>query len=80
MLFRSPKGWGTTEFAGPVSNILQKVDVSVYSLLKCQSLLKSVTSNHICTTAKGKDACQVTHHITQYTPLDCNERLFNKNL
>lgn len=52
-------GWGTTEFAGPTSNILQKAKVSVINLSKCLNTFPNLVDSQMCTLGQGKDACQV---------------------
>ncbi|KOX72962.1 Venom serine protease 34 [Melipona quadrifasciata] len=52
-------GWGTTDFGGPPSDILQKVTVSVLTNQQCSKIYPNVTTNQICTYAKGKDSCQM---------------------
>lgn len=51
-------GWGTTEFGGGISNILQKAKVSVINLSKCRETFPNVLDNQMCTFATGRDACQ----------------------
>lgn len=57
-------GWGTVEFAGQKSNVLQKADVSVRTTRQCQSTYPDVTNRQICTFTQGKDACQVMPNLT----------------
>ncbi|KAK1131810.1 hypothetical protein K0M31_015967 [Melipona bicolor] len=52
-------GWGTTDFGGPPSDILQKVTVSVLTNQQCSKIYPNVTTNQICTYAEGKDSCQM---------------------
>jgi len=52
-------GWGITEFGGPKSDTLQKVDLNVISLKKCNDSYGDVTNDNICTYTPGKDTCQV---------------------
>lgn len=51
-------GWGTTEFGGGTSNILQKARVSVINLSQCRNTFPNVLDNQMCTFASGRDACQ----------------------
>ncbi|XP_033225818.1 venom serine protease 34-like [Belonocnema kinseyi] len=51
-------GWGTTEFAGPTSNILQKAKVSVINLSKCLNTFPNLVDSQMCTLGQGTDACQ----------------------
>ncbi|XP_012253672.2 venom serine protease 34-like [Athalia rosae] len=51
-------GWGTLEFAGPTSNVLQKVKLNITSLTSCRRSFPEVTTNQVCTYTRGKDACQ----------------------
>ncbi|CAG9805075.1 unnamed protein product [Chironomus riparius] len=44
-------GWGTTEFAGPKSNVLRKVQLEAVDEFIC-------SGNLLCTTAQDKDLCQ----------------------
>ncbi|XP_076628671.1 venom serine protease 34 [Colletes latitarsis] len=52
-------GWGTTEFAGPPSDTLQKATLSVLTNLECSESYKNLTSDQFCTYAEGKDDCQM---------------------
>lgn len=52
-------GWGTTEFAGALSNTLQKVKLGVTNYLTCKKFFSDIEYRQICTFAEGKDACQV---------------------
>lgn len=54
-------GWGTTSFGGPVSDILQKVDLNIISNDQCKAVYgnNTIKPTQICTQGKGKDACQV---------------------
>ncbi|CAD1476422.1 unnamed protein product, partial [Heterotrigona itama] len=52
-------GWGTTDFGGPTSDILQKVTVSVLTNQQCSKTYPNVTTNQICTYAEDKDSCQM---------------------
>lgn len=56
-------GWGTTEFAGAKSDILQKVTISVMPILECQETYKDLTNYHICSYDPQKDACQVINFL-----------------
>lgn len=56
-------GWGTTDFSGPTSDILQKVTVSVFTNLQCSKTYPHITTDEICTYAKGKDSCQVNFFL-----------------
>ncbi|XP_033225050.1 venom serine protease 34-like isoform X2 [Belonocnema kinseyi] len=51
-------GWGSTEFAGPTADILQKAKVSVINLSECVRSNPAITDHQLCTLTKGKDACQ----------------------
>lgn len=53
-------GWGTLEFGGPVSKILQKVDLQTIGNTECATVHPNLKSSMICTsTAAGqKDTCQ----------------------
>lgn len=51
-------GWGTLEFAGFKSNILQKVQLTVTSQAKCQDAVGYINNNNICTFTPDKDVCQ----------------------
>ncbi|XP_051165115.1 venom serine protease 34-like isoform X2 [Leptopilina boulardi] len=51
-------GWGTTEFAGSISNILQKAQVNIINLSQCRNTYPNVLNNQMCTFAPGRDACQ----------------------
>ncbi|XP_003402441.1 venom serine protease 34 [Bombus terrestris] len=52
-------GWGTTDYGGPTSDILQKVTLSVLSYLQCSENYENITSDQICTYAENKDSCQM---------------------
>ncbi|KAK9309603.1 hypothetical protein QLX08_000821 [Tetragonisca angustula] len=52
-------GWGTTDFGGPPSDILQKVTLSVLTNQQCSKTYPNITRNQICTYAEGKDSCQM---------------------
>ena len=52
-------GWGTTEFAGSMADVLQEATVSVINLSKCQQTYNRIGNNQLCTYSQGKDACQV---------------------
>lgn len=53
-------GWGTNEFGGKTSDILQKVNLNALSNVNCNSMLKSgrVGPTQLCTYSKGSDTCQ----------------------
>lgn len=51
-------GWGSTEFGGPKSNILQKVDLDTISNDECTLSYPNLTSDMICTKTEDKDTCQ----------------------
>ncbi|KAL5287656.1 hypothetical protein ACFFRR_008512 [Megaselia abdita] len=54
-------GWGTQEFAGPVSTVLQKATVVVDSANNCRQYYPSLTTNQICTKPQyysNSDSCQ----------------------
>ncbi|XP_042864709.1 uncharacterized protein LOC122248640 [Penaeus japonicus] len=52
-------GWGTTQFQGSVSNVLQEVSLPILTTAECQVYLKgSVTDNMLCTYKPGQDACR----------------------
>lgn len=51
-------GWGTTEFGGPLSNRLQKVNLEVTNKSSCESAYPNkITSAQFCTFTPGKDTC-----------------------
>ncbi|KOC70082.1 Venom serine protease 34, partial [Habropoda laboriosa] len=52
-------GWGSTEFGGAPSDILQKVTLSVLTHLQCSKFYGNVSTDQICTYAEGKDSCQM---------------------
>jgi Trypsin len=47
-------GWGTTEFGGPRSNTLQKVELDVISNVVCATQADNITSMIVCTQTPGK--------------------------
>ncbi|XP_069668930.1 venom serine protease 34-like [Periplaneta americana] len=52
-------GWGTTEQAGPKSDVLLQTKLYIIPLKNCTDTFGSkVTSNQICTFKSGTDACQ----------------------
>ncbi|XP_069668898.1 venom serine protease-like [Periplaneta americana] len=52
-------GWGTTEQAGPKSDVLLQTKLYIIPLKNCTDTFGSkVTSNQICTFNAGTDACQ----------------------
>lgn len=51
-------GWGTLEFGGPLSPVLQKVDLKTKTNEACGSSYPSLTSSMICTYEEDKDTCQ----------------------
>lgn len=51
-------GWGTTDFAGPLPAILQKVDLKTISNDECKTTHSALTTSEICTFLPGKDTCQ----------------------
>ncbi|XP_055528002.1 venom serine protease-like [Wyeomyia smithii] len=53
-------GWGTLDFGGQVSNVLQKVTLNVVSYESCRQQMSSssITQNQLCTYAPNRDACQ----------------------
>lgn len=53
-------GWGTTEFSGPKSKTLQKVDLRTTSMARCKADNVNANENTICTFATDKDSCQVS--------------------
>lgn len=61
-LFRSSTvvaaGWGSTEFGGPVSNILKKVNLKTIPNVECKTTHATLTTSEICTFTEGKDTCQ----------------------
>lgn len=54
-------GWGTTEFGGPKSKKLQKVDVTTTTMAQCKANYPSSDDTMFCTIGVDKDSCQVTH-------------------
>ncbi|XP_050728712.1 proclotting enzyme-like [Eriocheir sinensis] len=55
-------GWGTTSFGGPVSNVLMKVTVPVWTNDECSTAYsdKIITNNQFCAGGRegGMDSCQ----------------------
>ncbi|XP_037043228.1 venom serine protease-like isoform X2 [Bradysia coprophila] len=51
-------GWGSTEYGGPISDVLLKVDLKVLSNAQCRAKYPDVTSSQMCTYANEKDTCQ----------------------
>nr|CAI5866305.1 unnamed protein product [Callosobruchus analis] len=52
-------GWGTLEFGGQQSDVLQKANVNVTSNKECSASYHKVIPEEICTYSRGKDACQM---------------------
>ncbi|XP_046609889.1 venom serine protease 34-like [Neodiprion virginianus] len=69
-------GWGTLEFAGAKSDVLQKVKVNVTSINRCQQSFPQVTNKQICTYTPGKDACQFDSGGPLLWQNEYNGRLF----
>ncbi|XP_011155958.2 transmembrane protease serine 9 [Solenopsis invicta] len=62
-------GWGTLEFLGKVPDRLQKLDLKVYSQIKCKASFWNVRRSHICAFSKnGQGAC----HGDSGSPLVAN--------
>lgn len=53
-------GWGTTEFGGPKSKTLQKVDVKTTTEAECKADYPNSDDSNICTYAEDKDSCNVS--------------------
>lgn len=55
-------GWGSTEFGGPKSDYLQKVDLTVLKNddPKCKTTYENIQESQMCTYAEDKDTCQVS--------------------
>ncbi|GAB2327229.1 serine protease [Streptomyces variabilis] len=52
-------GWGTLSFNGPVSTVLQSVELKTMANAECVSRgVKDLTPGSICTHTPGKDTCQ----------------------
>lgn len=51
-------GWGMTSFAGSLSNILKKVDITVEKQTTCAARMPNITPANICTFTRGSDTCQ----------------------
>ena len=53
-------GWGTTEFSGPESDTLQKVNLTIISNYDCSIQLSQmpIFFSQVCTYTPHKDACQ----------------------
>lgn len=51
-------GWGTTEFGGPKSKTLQKVDLQTTTMARCKADYPTADDTMICTYAEDKDSCQ----------------------
>jgi secreted trypsin-like serine protease len=55
-------GWGTTEFGGPRSNTLQKVELDVISNAVCANQTENINSMSVCTQTPGK--------VSAYLPME----------
>lgn len=51
-------GWGSTEFAGPTSPTLKKVELDIISNTVCKNSYQDITEKEICTFGMNKDTCQ----------------------
>lgn len=51
-------GWGSIEFGGPKSKILQKVDLNTIPNAECAQSYPNLTPDMICTKTLDKDTCQ----------------------
>ncbi|XP_065204434.1 venom protease-like [Planococcus citri] len=56
-------GWGSTEYRGPMSNVLQEVQLEIIDAATCtekyRNLTQSVIDNRVlCASKKKKDSCQ----------------------
>ncbi|CAH0551936.1 unnamed protein product [Brassicogethes aeneus] len=51
-------GWGSTEFSGPKSEILQKTSLTIIDNTKCKQSYSTLQPSQLCTYSAGKDACQ----------------------
>ena len=55
-------GWGTIYFGGPTSNLLQEVNIRVWSNQQCATnyarLNRKVTDTMLCAGDENRDACQ----------------------
>ncbi|XP_044744420.1 venom serine protease-like isoform X2 [Coccinella septempunctata] len=51
-------GWGSEEFSGPRSEVLQEVTLNVISNQQCSYTEKNITDKQLCTYASNKDSCQ----------------------
>ena len=51
-------GWGTTEFGGPKSRILQKVGLTTISNQECVMQIPNLVASSLCTLTPNKDTCQ----------------------
>lgn len=56
-------GWGTQFYAGPISNVLMKVEVPIWNNQACQDVysVNKIYDTVMCagSLTGGKDACQV---------------------
>lgn len=54
-------GWGTLFFGGPVSTSLQKANLRVVNITRCQAAFNNKVSSEIqfCTFERGRDSCQM---------------------
>lgn len=66
-------GWGTLNFGGPVSSVLQEAQVRVWSNTECSlnygKLDRTIADSMLCASDPGKDACQVSRG--PYNPCPC---------
>ncbi|XP_037033548.1 venom serine protease 34-like [Bradysia coprophila] len=52
-------GWGSTEFGGPKSTVLKKVQIGVISNDDCRRTYSYISNSHLCTYgSNGRDSCQ----------------------
>ncbi|XP_015436876.1 PREDICTED: venom serine protease 34-like [Dufourea novaeangliae] len=52
-------GWGSLEYGGGPSTVLQKVTLNVETNLACRKNYPEVSNNQICTYTKNKDSCSM---------------------
>lgn len=67
-------GWGSIEFAGGPTDVLQKAELSVVTNIICSKNYKNLSTRQLCTRGSGRDSCQV-RPITSKTELSdgfCN--------
>lgn len=74
-------GWGSTEFGGPMSNVLRKADMTAITNAVCGATYSQTTSNlnFLCTTERivgaDQDTCQFDSGTSVYREI--SQRIYS---